>query len=206
MTAASPTSSGAGRGAGTAYPSARVLELERASRPELDRVFQRGVTPDLGGLVGWEFRGVNTQFVAIRTSAWAKWVGIKKFTKGFFRDHDGQVHGYNVPIVQGRLDDAWVAKPDDHAPRRFGFFLVTPVDPSARDNASLHALLLDYGRGGNKPWDPSRGLRDYVVQVDADNPDVLLGRAFYAVGPARLETNFFILERHRRGLTEYARR
>ncbi len=191
MTAASPTSSGAGRGAGTAYPSARVLELERASRPELDRVFQRGV---------------NTQFVAIRTSAWAKWVGIKKFTKGFFRDHDGQVHGYNVPIVQGRLDDAWVAKPDDHAPRRFGFFLVTPVDPSARDNAYLHALLLDYGRGGNKPWDPSRGLRDYVVQVDADNPDVLLGRAFYAVGPARLETNFFILERHRRGLTEYARR
>jgi hypothetical protein len=36
------------------------------------------------------------------------------------------------------------------------------------------------------------------VQPEAGNPDVLLGKAYYAVGPLRLPTaSFFILERHR---------
>jgi len=67
-------------------------------------------------------------------------------------------------------------------------------------------VLLDYGRGGNKPWDPTRGLRDYVVQVDPSNPDLFLGKAYYALGPLRVHSNFFILERLRRGLTDYVRR
>ena len=77
-----------------------------------------------------------------------------------------------------------------------------PTPATARDNAYLHAVLLDYGRGGNKAWDPTRGLRDYLVQVDPKNDDLYLGKAYYAVGPARVTSNFFILERHRRGLTE----
>ena len=81
-----------------------------------------------------------------------------------------------------------------------------PVDATDRDNAYLHALLLNYGRGGNKPYDPTRNLRDYVVQVDPANPDLYLGKAYYALGPARMPTNFFILERHRVGLTDYAKR
>jgi hypothetical protein len=34
----------------------------------------------------------------------------------------------------------------------------------------------------------------------------LLGKAYYALGPLRVRSNFFILERHRVGLTDYARR
>jgi len=175
------------------------LGLERATRAELERVFVRGATPDLDQLVGWEFRGINHP-------AWAGVAGIKKFMKGFFRTEDGRVNGYNCPVEQNVLDGRWSAKPDDAAPKRFGFYEVAAVDPTRRDNAYLHAVLLDYGRGGNHRLDPTNGLRDYVIQVDADNPDLFLGKAYYAIGPARLSTNFFILERHRRGLTDYVRR
>jgi hypothetical protein len=176
------------------FPTAAALALERASHAELDLAFVRGETPDLDSLVGWEFRGINHP-------AWAKLAGIKKFVKGFFRTEDGRVHGYNSPVVQNVLDGRWQV-----APKRFGFYLVAPVDATSRDNAYLHAVLLDYGKGGNKPWDPTRGLRDYLVQVDPANPDLFLGKAYYALGPLRVHTNFFILERLRRGLTDYVRR
>jgi len=176
------------------FPSREALALEAATHRELELAFVRGETPDLESLVGWEFRGINHP-------AWAKLAGIKKFVKGFFRTEDGRVKGYNSPVEQNVLDGRWHV-----APKRFGFYLVAPVDATARDNAYLHAVLLDYGRGGNKPWDPTRGLRDYLVQVDPSNPDLLLGKAYYAIGPVRVRSNFFILERLRRGLTEYVRR
>jgi hypothetical protein len=181
------------------FPTTAALSLERASHAELELAFVRGATPALDALVGWEFRGINHP-------VWARAAGIKKFVKGFFRHEDGRVMGYNCPVVQNVLDGRWHTKPSDTAPKRFGFYEVTPVDATSRDNAYLHAVLLDYGRGGNKPWDPTSGLRDYLVQVDAANPDLFLGKAYYALGPLRVHSNFFILERHRRGLTDYASR
>jgi hypothetical protein len=44
------------------------------------------------------------------------------------------------------------------------------------------------------------------VQVDKRNPDLFLGKAYGAIGPLRIPTNFFVLERFRVGLTDYARR
>jgi hypothetical protein len=183
-------------------PSQRALALAAQSMDELEVVFQRGVTPALELLNGWEFRGINTPW-------WARAAGIKKFMKGFFTDPgragDGAIYGYNCPVEQNRLDGPWIAKPDDAAPRRFGFYRVSPVDPTVRDNAYLHAVLLDYGKGGNSALDPSKGLRDYLVQVDPLDLDLYLGKAYYAVGPARVATSFFVLERHRLGLREMAR-
>jgi hypothetical protein len=181
------------------FPTAAALALEQLSHADIDLVFVRGTTPDLESLVGWEFRGINHP-------AWARVAGIKKFVKGMFRGEDGRVMGYNCPVVQNVLDGRWHTKPSDTAPKRFGFYEVAQVDATRRDNAYLHAVLLDYGRGGNKPWDPTRGLRDYLVQVDSANPDLFLGKAYYALGPLRVHSNFFILERHRRGLTDYASR
>ncbi|MBK9031177.1 MAG: hypothetical protein IPL61_07545 [Myxococcales bacterium] len=180
-------------------PSARVLELERMSLAALEQVFVRGVTPDLAGLAGWEFRGLNSP-------AHFKLLGIKKFVKGFWRDAAGATWGYNYPVEQNRIADGWYGLPSVTAPKRFGFYTVAPVDPTARDNRYLHALLLDYGRGGNPRFDASAGLRDYVVQVDAADPDLLLGKAYYALGPLRVPTaSFFILERHQPGPTTIAR-
>jgi hypothetical protein len=181
------------------FPTAAALALEQATRAELELVMVRGATPDLDALVGWEFRGINHP-------AWARLAGIKKFVKGFFRAEDGRVMGYNSPVVQNVLDGRWRTRPSDTAPKRFGYYEVAPVDPTSRDNTYLHAVLLDYGRGGNKRWDPTSGLRDYLVQVDPDNPDLFLGKAYFAVGPLRVHSNYFILERFRRGLTDFVRR
>ncbi len=169
--------------------SARYYELGRRSRSELEVAFLRGTMPELSSLAGWEFRGMNHP-------AWAKLAGIKKFVKGFFWEGDA-LYGYNCPVVQDDLGLPWQTKPSNEAPKRFGYYQVAPVDSTAKDNAYLHSVLLDYGKGGNKNLDPSRGLRDYLVQVDPDNKDLYLGKAYYAVGPLRVATSFFLLERLR---------
>lgn len=181
------------------FPSEAALRLEASSHAELDKIFLNGEMVDLDQLVGWEFRGINHPF-------WASIAGIKKFVKGFYRDEDGRTMGYNCPVVQNVLDGRWHTKPSDTAPKRFGFYEVAPTDPTSRDNYYLHSVLLDYSKGGNSKLDPTNGLRDYLVQVDPANPDLYLGKAYYALGPLRVHSNFFILERFRKGLTDYARR
>ena len=179
--------------ASVALAAPAVLALEKLPFSELELVFQRGSMPALSSITGWEFRGLNTP-------PWFRLFGIKKFMKGFFKGEDGQVYGYNCPVEQNGLRDPWIAKPDDANPKRFGFYTVSPVDPTARDNRYLHALLLDYGKGKNPRFDASAGLRDYLVQVEPNDPNILLGKAYYAAGPLRVPTySFFILERHRKG-------
>jgi hypothetical protein len=183
----------------TPLPSQRQLALEQMPMWELEKVFQRGVMPSLDDLVGWEFRGVN--HLPLNVLPIANLVGIKKFLKGFFRTEDGRIMGYNSPVKNNALDGRWHV-----AAKRFGFYEVAPVDPTSRDNKYLHAVLLNYGKGGNPAYDPSQVLRDYVVQVDANNPNLFLGKAYGAFGPLRIPTNFFILERFRVGLTDYVKR
>jgi hypothetical protein len=189
-------------------PSAAALSLARAPRRELERAMLRGAAPELAALVDWEFRGINA--TPDGAPPLARLAGIQKFVKGMFRatgPRDGDrdsVMGYNSPVVQNALDGRWQTRPSDAEPRRFGFYTVAPADPTRRDNRYLHALLLDYGQGGNPAWDPSRALRDYLVQVDADNPDLLLGKAYAAIGPLRIPVGYFVLERWRRAPTELA--
>jgi hypothetical protein len=173
------------REAGGDAPSARFLELARRSPHELEETFLRGHMPDLDALVGWEFRGMNVG----RLPALAR---IRKFVKGFEQREGEKVYGYNRPVRQNQVEGPWQV-----GERRFGWYRVTAVDPTARDNAYLHAALLDYGRGENPLWDPSRNLRDYLVQVEAGDRDLYLGKAYYALGPARVALSFFVLERLR---------
>ncbi|HTL34360.1 MAG TPA: hypothetical protein VL326_14635 [Kofleriaceae bacterium] len=181
------------------FPSEAALRLEQTPMWELEKVFVRGATPDLESLVGWEFRGIN--HLPLNVLPVANLVGIKKFVKGFHRTEDGRVMGYNSPTKNNALDGRWHV-----AAKRFGFYEVDHVDPTSRDNKYLHAVLLDYGKGDNPTVDPSQLLRDYVVQVDRANPNLFLGKAYGAIGPLRIPTNFFILERFRVGLTDYAMR
>ena len=170
--------------------SGRFYELGRMSGNELETVFLRGTLPKLDQLAGWEFRGMNHP-------AWAKLAGIKKFMKGFYWEGD-ELFGYNCPVAQDGIEMPWRSKPLGQEPKRFGFYRVAKVDPCAKDNAYLHSVLLNYGEGGNKAFDPSSGLRDYVVQVDPGNEDLYLGKAYYALGPLRVRSNFFLLERERK--------
>jgi hypothetical protein len=180
-------------------PSQAQLALEQTSMGKLEKIFQRGSMPNLDDLVGWEFRGVN--HMPLNFLPFAQLVGIKKFVKGFFKTEDGKVMGYNKPVARNALDGRW-----NVAEKPFGYYEVAPVDPTARDNKYLHSVLLDYGKGKNPVYDPSQVLRDYVVQVDPNNPDLFLGKAYGAFGPLRIPTNFFILERFRVGLTDYVKR
>jgi hypothetical protein len=150
----------------------------------------RGETPSLPALAGYEYRGYN---IAPALSL----LGIRKFIKAFFLTPGMATYGCNTPVTQNGLRGAWIARPSEAAPRRYAFFSVTPVDPEARDNAYLHALLLDYGRGRNPFYDPSRFIRDYLVRCVPGSDDLLLGKAYMALGPWRIPATFFILERHR---------
>jgi len=170
----------------------RLFELEQAAKSALEEIFKKGTRPAPDDLAGWEFRGVNAP-------RWARTVGIKKFCKGFYQDGE-KLRGYNTPVEQNGLRDNWHPLPSAEDPKRFGFYEVTPVDASSRDNAYLQSLLLDYGKGQNPRFDPTRGLRDYLVQID-DEKEVYLGKAYYAVGPVRVPTSFFILQRWRKGIT-----
>lgn len=182
------------RGPSSSTLSPRALAIGALPATELERVMRRGRAPVLAELVGWQFRGMNTM-------AWARAARIKKFIKGFFR-RGGEVYGYNLAAEQNPLSAPWRALPDETAPRRFGYFRVAPVDPTVRDNHYLSAVLLDYGRGGNPTLDPTQVIRDYLVQVDPSDPDLLLGKATLALGPARPAVGFFVLERYRPGPSE----
>lgn len=131
-------------------------------------------------MVGLEFRGYNL-------SGAMTLVGVRKFIKGFVNEADGGTTGYNRLVGQNGLEGDWVAKS-----KRFGFFAVEAIDGVAGGAASPGGLLLDYGRGGNPAYDPSRLVRDYLVKVEESG--VLFGKAFLAVGSRRIAAGCFLLE------------
>ena len=181
---------GAGPAHVNALASATYKQLAGQSRSALESLLVGGETPSLSGITGYEYKGYN---IAPTTAL----LGIRKFIKAFFTTPGGQVYGCNTPVAQNGLNGPWVARPSEAAPRRFAFFSVTAVDPETRDNAYLHALLIDYGRGGNPLYDPSRYLRDYLVRCVPGSDDLLLGKAYMAIGPIRMPATFFLIERYR---------
>ena len=180
-----------------AYASQAYRQLAGCSPRELAHRFVAGETPAIDNLTGFEYRGYNHPHLMAL-------LGIRKFIKGFVTDGQGASFGYNTPVRQNGLDGAWSALPDEDRPKRFGFFRVVPVAPDAPDNAYRHAILLDYGRGGNAPYDVTRVLRDYVVRIAPGSDELLLGKAYLALGRVRLPLSFFLLERHRPVGTEPA--
>lgn len=167
----------------------RFVELARAPRATLDRSFRAGRGPALASLVGFEWRGYNTSRVT-------RLLGIQKFIKGFFET--SAVEGYNIPVVQNGLFAPWIDKPHPSNPRRYAFYLVKPGDEDSPDKDHAGAALLDYGASTRNPrLAIPRLLRDYLVQVDEANPDLLLGKAYLVVGGLRIPASYFVLERLR---------
>ena len=170
--------------------SARYLELARQPKGGLDAVFAAGSPPDVAALTGFEFRGYNQP----RTAAL---LGIRKFIKAFYLDRSGQPFGCNTPVVQNGLAGEWIPKPSAEQPKRYAFFRVEPADPDAPDGRRHGAVLLDYGRGGNRAYDIARILRDYLVRVEPGCDDLLLGKAYFVAARARLASSFFLIERYK---------
>lgn len=170
------------------------FELANANNTELEAIFQWAAAPNFSRLAGFEWRGVNTSWMP-------RLLGLQKFIKGFYYDGQ-QPAGYNVKVRQNGLAGDWIEGTSPGKPRRFGFYRVDPVGGTGPDRLYPQALLLNYGASPyNAPFKIERLLRDYLVQPDSDQPDVLLGKAYFALGPARLPSNFFILERLSRVVT-----
>jgi hypothetical protein len=168
-------------------------KLARSDPETLKQVMRQGVTPRFSDLVGWEFRGFNQPYIT-------GILGFQKFKKGFFVPPDQspegpEVAGYNVLVVQNGLYGKWIALPDEDRPKRYGFYRVYRVRSNEVDNKYPLALLLNYGLPRNG-LNPARLLRDYLVQVDAENPDLFLGEASFAIGSLRVFPSHFVLERY----------
>ncbi|RAP73766.1 hypothetical protein [Paenibacillus montanisoli] len=167
-----------------------LISLSQQTNEELEKYMLQGTAPRLEDLIGYEYRGLNKGLVP-------GMLGIRKFIKGFFSG-GARAEGYNIPVKQNGVSESWIHLPSSEAPRRFGFFTVTLASEggSARDQLYPHGLLLDYGASlRNKKWKVERILRDYLVIPDPERPDILLGKAYIAIGPFRVASNFFILQR-----------
>lgn len=188
----------ADRAAASTTHASRFEELTRLSDAELDRICRASKAPTLENMTGYEWRGYNTP-------RWTRTAGIQQFIKGFFTVN-GAVEGYNLKVKQNGLKGPWIQLPTPEAPSAFGFFTVRKVQPEWRDNHYPDSLLLNYGESHRNRlyrfWDdlPMKVLRDYIVQPDPANPDLMIGKAFIALGPARFYSNFFIIERLRPGV------
>lgn len=165
--------------------------LTRKSNAELGALFDASAAPDPRALVGYEWRGFNTP-------RFTRWLGIQKFIKGFF-EIDGAVEGYNLRVPQNGLSGAWTAQPMPEAPSAFGFFTVNQPRSSE--------TLLDYGASRRNRWwridDVSmKVIRDYLVIPDPKHPEILLGKALLQIGPFRIFSNYFVIEKLRRAVWE----
>jgi len=170
------------------------LDLVTASDETLERILRAGRPPDARQLAGWEFKGYNSLDLTA-------FLGFRKFKKGFYSErtptHAGErIKGYNVKVPQNGVTEPWEPLISGGHPVRHGFYDAYPVDPGEKDNLYPNALLINYDCGRNPIYDPSRFLRDYLVQVDPENPDLYLGKATIAIGPWRPAVSYFVLERH----------
>lgn len=174
--------------------------LTQAPLQELEEILRAGHTPQVDSLAGWEFRGFNV--VPPVGKLVVKLLGIQRFAKGFYRDGD-EIRGYNVDIQRGRVDEPWAGKPTDEHPRRRAYYRVYPPGEGQRRAEYPGALFLEYvGRPHNGIFDGGGlygdgGLRDYVVLADSNNPDLLVGKAFYHLPPLRVVGGYFVAERLR---------
>lgn len=170
--------------------SARYTELAGLSKRELDAIFAAGTAPEVAALTGFEFRGFNQPRAAAL-------LGIRKFIKVFYVAESGQLYGCNTPVAQNGISAEWVARPAPERPKRYAFFQMSPADAEATDHLRRRAVLLDYSRGGNPPYEVARILRDYLVRVEPGSDDLLLGKAFFVIAGRPVTDSFFLIERYR---------
>lgn len=171
------------------YAGLTFEELARFPKERLEDALRRGSAPTRDGLSGREFDGFNTP-------DFARVLGFQKFIKGFFEDGEGKLVGYNLFVERPRagITAPWVAKGGGGSEQRHGFYDVVPVVPG-RYGDYPNALLLDYGSGRNHALNPESRIRDFLVQVDPENPRLLLGKAYVDLGATRVFSNFFVLRR-----------
>jgi hypothetical protein len=170
-----------------------ATELAGLSRRELMEVMQQGHAIDPDALDDTEYRGVSLGLPKLlERLTW------KTFKKVFHRDPTtGELRGWNVRIDQRSPDD-YRPKTKRGVPVTFGHFEVVSASGYDMPHACDRGLMLDYGRGRHKRFEPTAALRDPIVAIDAGSVDLLLGWSYVELPVGRVGTpSFFSLERDR---------
>lgn len=154
----------------------------------LDELFAASLAPSFEALVGYRWRGWNTD-------PNLKYLGLKKFIKAFFRAEHGD-EGCNVKVRQNAFAEPWIPRRRHGHDDAFAFYLVRTQSAGTRIARNPGALLIDYAASSRNPaYHIERTIRDYIVQPFSDDADVMLGRAFVGIGRMRVASSFFVIER-----------
>jgi hypothetical protein len=167
-------------------------DFEALGRGQLAAALDAGHPIDPDALADQVYRGVSLGLPAfVDRLAW------KTFAKVFHRDPRRDVlRGWNLRVEQHGVSGPIVPKQRRGHDFHFGHFIVTPAADYAMPRRLDHALLLDYGLGGNARADVVRFIRDPIVAVDAGDAGLLLGWTYLDVAGLRLGTpSYFTLER-----------
>ena len=158
-----------------------TLSLLQTPRRRLHAMLAAGdpVAPEV--LAGRRYRGIS-----LGLPAWVEALTWKTFAKSFVAE-DGRVRGWNERLEQTGLEGPLKSRLRGGEPVTFGHFEVVRGESGS--------ALLDYGRGGNSPWDPVRFVRDPLVCLRPGDPSRLLGWTWLQLGRRRLGTpSWFLLE------------
>jgi len=142
--------------------------------------------PDPATLVGYEWRGFNTAIITVL-------LGNRKFIKVFISGGPSGIHGHNYFAVGTSLDEPWQRRRRDERGSIVGRYGVTAAGAFAHPRYG-NAMLIDYGAHAQQGW-LLRSIRDYLVQPDAADPDVMLGKAYFTFGRLVLPAGYFVLAR-----------
>jgi hypothetical protein len=159
----------------------------------MDRIV-RGHAIDVDQIADWEYRGISLGLPAfVDRLAW------KTFLKIFHRDPArGVIRGWNMRLEQTGFEGPIKPMTKGGEPITFGHYRVESLDLYVIPHQVRRGLMLDYGRGGNHGFDPTRFLRDPVVALTQGSVDCLLGWSYVDVAGLRMGTpSFFLLERLR---------
>ncbi len=162
--------------------------LARSDDRTLGALFAASPASPFDSIAGYEWRGWNTD-------PRLRYLGLQKFVKAFFRAEHGD-EGCSIKVFQNPFGDPWKPRTRQGRLDAFAFALVRPQDARTRLERNPRALLIDHGASPRNPLHHlERTIRGYLVQPSADEPDVMLGRAFVGIGRARFASSFFVIQR-----------
>jgi hypothetical protein len=122
----------------------------------------------------------------------------KTFKKTFHRDpKSGKLRGWNIRMEQTGFSPPYQAKQQNGVPVTWGHYAVVSGENYRGPKPVPQGLMLDYGLGGNVPWDLGVTiLRDPLVALEPGSSTVLLGWSYLRVGPVQVPTpSYFLLLR-----------
>ncbi len=159
---------------------------------ELAQHLRRGHPIDPAALEGGAYRGIS-----LGLPRWIERLSWKTFQKTFYRDPaTGSLRGWNVRVEQRGLTAASAPLLRAGVPWAFGHYEVTTPEGYRPPAGFDRGLLIDYGRGANPWFDPTRRVRDPLVALAPDRVDWLLGMSYVDLFGVTLSTpSYFVLQR-----------